>query len=231
MAASRSRACIEAYFEVPGKASRPLQLGYEAVLNGRAVVHRLARELPFMSADLMEIAATVYAVDRLVARSARLDTSAGSSWARDLRLGIPVREPQLWSAHAGKLTELLRWLTDDDWSLEFFQLTGPGLLDEPQAFLRRQALHACGKTNLDAVAGYRTNPSASTFTHQAMLWQVARLRACLGSPDPWQGLVSEFPEILDTTPLIPEEVISLYRSYVQEWEGVQQASGTGRTAA
>ncbi len=435
MAAGRSRACTEAYFEVPGKAFRPLQLGYEAVLNGRAVVHRLACELPVMSADLMEIAATVYAVDRLVARPARLDTSAGSSWARDLRLGIPVREPQLWSAHAGKLTELLGWLTDDNWSLEFFQLTGPGLLDEPQAFLfdtipqaaapvlfsggldsaaglaahltardavavsvdtnnwmqhvqqrvaqelntasphtciplryrvnmhgrtaessqrsrgllflaagiatawalrqdqlwvfengigainlpylrsqfgsqatramhprtlllaqnlaaaishrpfridapaltvtkaqliqaapaaadaalartvscdtgfsarvsrhapcgvctscllRRQALHACGKTNLDAEAGYRANPSASTFTHQAMLWQVTRLRACLDPSDPWQGLVSEFPEILDTTPLTPTEVINLYRSYVQEWEGFQEASKTGRTAA
>ena len=83
----------------------------------------------------------------------------------------------------------------------------------------RPCTHA-GKTHLDAVAGYRASPSASTFTHQAMLWQVARLRACLGSPDPWQGLVSEFPEILDTTPLTPEEVISLYRSYVQEWEGL-----------
>jgi hypothetical protein len=34
-----------------------------------------------------------------------------------------------------------------------------------------------------------------------------------------------------SAPLTPTEVISLYRSYVQEWEGLQGASGIGRTAA
>jgi len=436
MAASRSRACTAAYFAVAGETSRPLQLGYEAVLNGRAVVHRLACELPAISADLIEVAATVYAVDRLVPRPATRDMSAGLSWARELRLGIPVREPQLWSAHARQLTELLAWLTDDTWSLEFFQFAGgTGLLDEPQAFLfhtipqgaapalfsggldsaaglaahlvhgdaaavsvdtnnwmqhvqqrvarqlstasqhtcvplryrvslhgrsaessqrsrgllflaagiatawalrqdrlrvfengigainlpylrsrfgsqatramhprtlllaqdlaaaishrpfridaptltatkahlirsvpaaadpalaltvscdtgfsarvlrhapcgvctscllRRQALHAAGKAVLDAEAGYGTSSPEGSFTLQAMLWQVTRLRTCLTRPDPWQALVSEFPEILDTAPLAPTEVINLYRSYVQEWDGLQGTLGIGRTAA
>lgn len=39
--------------------------------------------------------------------------------------------------------------------------------------------------------------------------------------------VSEFPEILDTAPLNPTEGINLYRSCVQEWEGLEGASGIG----
>jgi hypothetical protein len=40
-------------------------------------------------------------------------------------------------------------------------------------------------------------------------------------------LVSEFPEILDTATLTPTEVANLYRSYVQEGEGLEGASGIG----
>lgn len=64
-----------------------------------------------------------------------------------------------------------------------------------------------------------------------MLLQVTRLRACLDHPDPWHGLVLEYPEILDVAPLTPTEVISLYRSYVQEWAGLPEALEIGRTAA
>jgi len=93
--------------------------------------------------------------------------------------------------------------------------------------LRRQALHAAGRADLDTAASYRTSSPAHSTALQAMLWQVARLRACLAQPDPWLGLVSAFPEILDTAPLAPVEVISLYRSYVREWEGLEGASGIG----
>jgi len=97
--------------------------------------------------------------------------------------------------------------------------------------LRRQALRAAGKSALDAAAGYRTNSPGGSFEFQVMLWEVARLRACLDHPDPWHGLVLEYPEVLDTAPLTPTEVIGLYRSYVQEWEGLPESFGIGRTAA
>jgi 7-cyano-7-deazaguanine synthase in queuosine biosynthesis len=424
-----SQACTTARFAVPGEAPRPLQLGCHALLDGRATIKRLARELPAVAADLIEIAARVYAVDRLVPRPGLREMRAGSTWARNLWLEMPVREPQLWDAHAGRLTELLAWLTDDNWNLEFFQLPeGTGPLDESQGFLfdtvptgsapvlfsggldsgaglaahlmhgdavaisvdtnnwmqhvqqrvlqnlstgfehtcvplryrvsvrassvessqrsrgllflaagiatawalrqdrlrvfengigainlpylrsqfgsqatrsmhprtlrlaedlaaaisrkpfhvdapaltvtkahairmapaiadpalaltvscdtgfsarvrhhapcgvctscllRRQALHAAGRADLDAAASYRTSSPAGSAALQAMLWQVARLRTGLAQPDPWLGLVSEFPEVLDTAPLAPTEVINLHRSYVQEWEGLEGTS-------
>jgi len=89
--------------------------------------------------------------------------------------------------------------------------------------LRRQALHAAGRTHLDANAGYRTSPAEKSFELQVMRWQEARLRTCLQQQEPWRALVLEFPEVLDTTPLTPTEVVSLYRAYVREWECLPEA--------
>jgi hypothetical protein len=61
-----------------------------------------------------------------------------------------------------------------------------------------------------------------------MAWQLERLRDALGMQDPWHGLVSEFPPILDVSPLAPAEVIRLYRAYVQEWDAVEHIFGLRR---
>ena len=42
------------------------------------------------------------------------------------------------------------------------------------------------------------------------------MRACLDSPEPWQRMVSEFPELIDVTSLTQQEVVRLYRAYVEE---------------
>lgn len=438
MASADSPGYDAALFAVPGRRPQHVQFGYQAVLDGHAVVRRLAREMPAASADLLEIAVTIYAVDQLVARPRERTLDDGSTWSRDLWLAIPVCDPGLWSAQAGRLTGMLAWLTDDRWELEFTQRpSGSGPLDTREAFLfetvpdqavpvlfsggmdsaaglaahltragavavsidtsawmqhvqqrvirdlnavspfhcvplryrvsrrgqkhaaetsqrsrgllflgagiatawtlrqdrllvfengigainlpylrsqfgsqaaravhprtlrmaqdlaaavsgrpfridapglaltkaqlvrlapatagaalaktvscdtgfaariskhapcgtctscvlRRQGLYAAGKLALDAGAGYRTSSPAGSYRFHAMQWQVARLRACLDHADPWHGLLLEYPELLDTAPLTPTEVITLYRSYVQEWEGLPGALGIGRTAA
>lgn len=438
MTASNMSGSTTAFYAVPGRSPQPVQLGEQAILDGRAVTYRLARQLTDMSADLVEIAATVYLVDQLVARPAERVLRDGSTWARDLRLQIPVREPQVWDRHADRLAEMLAWLTDDHWNLGFTQrATGSGPLDTREAFLfdtipagavpvlfsggldsaaglaahlaredavaisidtsnsmqhvqqqviqelravsrhaceplrfrismhrqkhpaessqrsrgllflatgmatawtlrqdrlqvfengigainlpylhsqygsqatramhpktlrmaqdlaaavsgrpfridapgmtatkaqlvrrspvkadvalaltvscdkgfaarvdrhapcgictscllRRQSLYAAGKAALDAAAGYRNTSPKDSYELHAMMWQVTRLKACLDHPDPWHSLVLEYPEILDTAPLTPTEVISLYRSYVQEWEGLPEALGISRMAA
>ncbi len=103
--------------------------------------------------------------------------------------------------------------------------------------LRRQALIAVGRADLDAEAHYRMKSPANTPELHAMQWQVARLQACLDQPEPWPSLVTQYPDVLDTAPLTPEQVINLYRSYVQEWDGLRGTPGIGgqlcqgRTAA
>jgi 7-cyano-7-deazaguanine synthase in queuosine biosynthesis len=438
MIASRSQASTTASFTVPGQRPQPIELGYQVLLDGKSVIHRLARELPHAAADLIEIATTVYAVDQMVARPRKQQLDSGGSWARDIRLEIPVRLPDAWNARADALAEMLAWLTDDSWELVFTQRAGGfGPLDTSQGFLfdtiphgavpvlfsggldsaaglaawlaradavavsvdtnnwmqhvqqtvvhelnavsehrcvplryrvsrraqkhaaestqrsrgllflavgiatawtlghdrlqvfengigainlpytlaqfgsqaaravhprtlrmaqelasaigdrpfridapamtltkaqlirmapaaadgalarsvscdtgfsarvperapcgactscllRRQALHAAGKPHLDAGAAYRTGSLEDSFAAQAMFWQIARLRACLDRGDPWPGLVLQYPELLDATPLTPTEVIDLYRSYVREWDEVREALHVGRTAA
>jgi len=136
MTASQSRAGTAARFAVPGQPPRAAQLGYEAFLDGHAVIRRLSRELPAAAADLLEIATTVYVVDQLVARPRNQELNAGSSWGRELWVEIPVREPQAWDRQASRLAELLTWLTDDTWDLKFAQLAeGARPLDASQGFL------------------------------------------------------------------------------------------------
>jgi hypothetical protein len=408
-------------FSADGGDSRPLRLGYEAWLDGSAVVSRLARELPPHAADLIEIAAMTYAADRLTPRKADRDTADGSGWDRQLRLHIPVRSPDLWTDATRELTELLEWLTHDDWTLMFCQLNpGTGSLDRsqgvlfdtvpdgspaalfsggldsalglardleldpvavsvytnsrmqatqrnvfsricggrsrsihlqyrvslhqadrentqrtrgllflaagigsawglgqdrlrvyengigainlpylrsqhgPQAtrsmhphtlrlaerlaskisgrpfridapfllstkaeavrsvpqisaatvaatvscdagfatrvpgarqcgtctscLLRRQSLLAAGRFDADAATGYRTRDPGGSEGLTAMTWQLDRLASALADQVPWHGLVSEFPPVLDTSPLAPAEVVRLYRAYMREWE-------------
>lgn len=440
MTIPRSQTSPVARVAVRGEELRPVQFGYQALLDGHAVIRRLARELPSAAADLIEIATIVYIVDQQVARPGRQELAAGSSWARELQVEIPVRQPEMWGGLKGNLADLLAWLTDDSWVLTFTRLAdGTGPLDVSQGFLfdtipegaapvlfsggldsgaglatylnsadavavsvdtnnwmqhvqkrviselntvsrhacvplryrisaqgqkhpaessqrsrgllflavgiatawtlrqdrlqvfengigainlpyvhsqfrsqaakamhprtlrmaqalasevsgrqfridspgmtatkaqliqgsptaaghalactvscdtgfsarvprhapcgtctscilRRQALHAAGKAHLDAEAGYRASLLGESLGFQVMAWQVSRLRDCLAQPDPWNALVREYPELLDTAPLTPTEVVSLYRSYVQEWEDLPEAlrPQIGRTAA
>ena len=105
-------------------------------LSGHAVIDRLSRALPGLAADMLEIAASVYAIDRLARRPTERQRPAGAGWARSLWADIPVREPDRWRQQVPLLSQLLHWLTDDDWSLEFSELqSGAGVLDTPQQFL------------------------------------------------------------------------------------------------
>lgn len=123
-------------FASNGSAPVPLRFGADMTLSGHAVVDRLSRALPGLAADLLEIAASVHAIDRLVPRLTERQRPAGTVWQRSLWADIAVREPDRWRPQIPLISRLLRWLTDDDWSLEFSQLQpGAGVLDTLQQFL------------------------------------------------------------------------------------------------
>jgi 7-cyano-7-deazaguanine synthase in queuosine biosynthesis len=430
MSVDEQRVYRSGQFSISGGERRPLRMGYDATLDGHAVVYKLARALPPEAADLMEVAAMAYAVDRIAPRPKDRLTLDGSGWGRRLWMQVPVRDPRLWNSVAERLVGLLGWLTDDHWELTFCQLAGDsGPLDELQGFLfdtvpggsspalfsggldsaiglahdlqegcsiaisvhtnyrmqsvqrrvvrglatdparvpvhlqyrvslherdrensqrtrgllflaagiaaawglgqdrlrvfengigainlpylrsqygpqatrsmhprtlrlteglasavsgrpfrmeapflrrtkaealsavpelqsstiadtvscdtgfsarvagsiqcgactscvlRRLALHAAGRADADTTTSYRDRSPAAKESVKAMAWQVERLRDSLGKPDPWQGLVSEFPPILDAGPLTPSEVIRLYRAYVREWDAVEHIFG------
>ncbi len=125
-----------ARFASTGSAPMPLRFGADMSLYGHAVVDRLSRALPALAADLLEIAASVHAIDRLVPRPTERQRPPRALWARSLWADIPVREPERWRQQTPLLSQVLHWLTDDDWALEFSQLQpGAGVLDTIQQFL------------------------------------------------------------------------------------------------
>lgn len=79
--------------------------------------------IPDRLLDLLDIAAAVYAADRLVTRGVGTRPGFGNGWRRDLAFEIAVREPGFWN-HASvreALTEAVRFLTDDSVTFAFTQ--------------------------------------------------------------------------------------------------------------
>lgn len=65
--------------------------------------------------DLLIFAAHVHAADTRVARA----TESQDGWTRELRLVVPVSEPDRWNPAAPLLVQLLNFLTGDRWTVGF----------------------------------------------------------------------------------------------------------------
>jgi hypothetical protein len=65
--------------------------------------------------DLLLFAALVHAADTRVARA----TESQDTWTRELRLVVPVSDPERWRACTELLKTILSFLTGDIWELEF----------------------------------------------------------------------------------------------------------------
>ena len=101
--------------------------------------------------------------------------------------------------------------------------------------LRRMALWNAGLSEYDAV-GYRydvCSPTLALGVRQArgiseMDWQVARLASAISQPDPWRGLVNEFPSLVEaqqslaghldlSDAAVAVQLVELYRWHCEEW--------------
>lgn len=82
-------------------------------------------------ADLLEIAAFIYAADQAVRRGGKAEFEYGLKWRRHLWFEIPVRTPEFWMAPAvhDALQEVLTFLSDDDYELHFSKLKKPPPVD------------------------------------------------------------------------------------------------------
>lgn len=70
-----------------------------------------------MALDFLLIAASVYAMDKLIRRKDEAD-----AWTRDISLTVPVSDPAVWNAAKADLVESLSFLSGDRWRVEFEQL-------------------------------------------------------------------------------------------------------------
>jgi hypothetical protein len=79
----------------------------------------IADAFPRAAADLWEIAASCYAVDRRCPRPSASGGPTGDRWRRALAVRMPVRERLLWEELKRPVEQLLAWLTCDRWELDF----------------------------------------------------------------------------------------------------------------
>lgn len=96
-------------------------------LDDEPIADNLARQVDPIFADLLDLAVAVYVTDRLTPRRPKSKPKDGTHWRRSLRLRVGVREHSLWiNQEISKLVhDLLSWLTDDIWDIEF--VAGPAL--------------------------------------------------------------------------------------------------------
>lgn len=81
--------------------------------------------------DLLEIAAFIYAADQAMGRGGKIEFEYGLKWRRHLWFEIPVRNPEFWMTPAvhDALREVLTFLSDDDYELNFTKLKNPRAVD------------------------------------------------------------------------------------------------------
>ena len=135
-----------------------------------------------LAVDLLEIVATVDYIDRTCARPPT--GRAGQSWSRKLPTTIAVHQPEVWAQTplATRLCELLHWLTDDEWLLEFkpiaSQVPKPSIevpLFERVAGASSVALFSGG---LDSLAGLCNDIGRGTLPILASVVSNSRHQAC-----------------------------------------------------
>lgn len=136
------------------------------VIDDAAIAEWPGRPLDPAVADLIELAAAVQMIDRMERRPPA--RCGGDSWARELRLVVGVRNPDLWRADgvSRQLRELLVWLTDDEWVIDFVARAGSVRPGESFRFLFRNptegevvSLYSGG---LDSFAGLALELSEDT---------------------------------------------------------------------
>jgi hypothetical protein len=92
----------------------------------------MVANLPPILADLIELATYVYIADQAVTRGGHTTGAHGELWRRRFRFVVPVRDLDTWNRQSvgEALTDLLTFLSEDEFSFEFVELTGGPSLQE-----------------------------------------------------------------------------------------------------
>ena len=97
------------------------------VLKITDITDAMAKKLPPVVEDLVELSALVYAADQACKRLGGNSFEYGSKWRRSLRFEIAVREPTFWNQPSviDLLCSGLGFLSDDDYEFEFTAYKDP----------------------------------------------------------------------------------------------------------
>ena len=97
--------------------AQPVDLEPTYWLDGQRLSRAFCQALPGNLADLLDIVLAVYAADR----RSRRDFKRAASGQRRIRVRIALRNPDFWATGemVHKLGDVLHWLSEDEWYLEF----------------------------------------------------------------------------------------------------------------
>lgn len=83
-----------------------------------AIASWAKRPLTTIETDWINLALAIYSADRFSSR--RPNASSGDSfWKRSISLEVAVADPSFWNSIQPEILHALRFLTDDNWNLEF----------------------------------------------------------------------------------------------------------------
>ena len=127
-------------------------------LDGEVVERELSGCFAGALADAVELALAVYTADRLCPRRPRRANRYDHYWQRRISVRVPVRSVDFWSQPSLRelLTNLLAFMTEDHWELEFVERASLGRSVQGQLFDRRPSppVTAClFSGGLDSLAG------------------------------------------------------------------------------
>lgn len=135
-------------------------------VNEIRVAEYLGRPLSGSTMDLIELVAAIHLSDRGESRPRA--RKSGDSWSRRLHLIMGVRDLRRWSDPGiyDRLLQLLRWLTDDEWLIEFVPRVAPERGAECVQFLFETPpagdVVALFSGGLDSLAGLAADISRGT---------------------------------------------------------------------
>lgn len=109
-------------------------------LKSRNISDQLVQNLSAVSLDLLEIAANIYSGDQSKTCGGSTIPQDGRNWHRQFELSISVRRSSIWNERrvSEKLTELLRFMANDDYRFVFRSLVGDYRRDSYFEFDRGQ---------------------------------------------------------------------------------------------
>lgn len=94
----------------------------------RFITEAMARNIPSIFLDLIEIAAYVFCGDQMISRGGNDDISKmGKDWRRKMTFHIPVRNPQKWNSTPiiEALKTVLNFMADDEYEFTFYEYENP----------------------------------------------------------------------------------------------------------
>ncbi len=120
-----------------GKPKLRVAPGNRYYIDDQPIARAFSTVLDPVLADLTDIALAIYVADRLCRRKKENPDHYHLNWTRQISISLPLRDPERWQDQliTSRLSELLWFLTDDEWSLHFRARRGEGRPSETANFL------------------------------------------------------------------------------------------------